>query len=172
MKILLFLITGMWLLAGCENGARKEIRTVMTDVAYNLQQERTVADFDIRLTYLPMHWKKITGVENASAASQMTFRLRVKDRIPGRKPAAATSIHQDVFALVSGGDTLRPLLAERIADGGFNGSEFMVIFPRPVTMADTVLQFLFRDELFTNNKMWFPLYVHKINMIDSISSRL
>lgn len=165
-------IIWMLLLLGCGYGTRKDISTVMMDPANNLVQEKKVADFNIRLTYLPMHWKKLTSTESAAAAGEMTFRLRVTDRIPGRKPAPVAEMQDSMFALIRGKDTLKPLMAERIADGGFNGAEFMVIFPRQAITGDSLLQFLFSDQLFTHHILRFPLNIHQINTIDSISSRL
>lgn len=165
-------IIGVLLLLGCGYTTRKDISTAMMNPTNNLVQEKEVADFNIRLTYLPVHWKKLMDREDPAAAREMTFRVRVTDRMPGRKLAAITAKGDSMFALISGNDTLQPLMAERIADGGFNGAEFMVIFPRQAIADDTLLQFLFCDQLFTNNKMRFPLNVNQINIIDSISSRL
>jgi hypothetical protein len=171
MKIQRYII-GVWLLAGCGYSARKNMTIIMTDPVKNLVQEKNVAGFDIRLTYLPMHWRKLVGAESPAASKEMTFRVRVTDREPGHKIPKDIGLKDGVFALVAGNDTLQPIMSERIAYGGFNGVEFMVVFRRPMISNDMLLTFLFSDQLFTNNKMRFPLIVNQINTIDSISSRL
>lgn len=127
-----------------------------------LLQEKNIHGFAMRLQYLPVKDKNL-----------LCFRLHVKNS------NGMPMIHTDqlrfnygldsLFDFVNVADTVHPVDVIRVANGNINGMEYMLVFPRPHAFSAVNCQLVFRDWLFTNQLMTFPVAGSAIAHIDSFN---
>ncbi len=158
-------ICGLMALVLCACGAGK--KEVMQSVKDNeLLQEKTVNDYVFKLQYMP-HQK----ISEDTALSY--FRLNISNTagvpLKGTDNKAFSYGLDTLFAVVNGTDTITPLDINRIANGTINGVEYMLVFDKQTLYAQPQCKLLFKDWLFTQQLISFPLTGKAIAHIDSLS---
>lgn len=136
----------------------------------NLIQEKQVNGFAIKLQYMP-------PVPNGGEDNSLLyFRLNVTsaDGTPLKKTDDSRFSYgvDSLFSFVNVTDTLAPLDVTRVANGALGGFEYMLVFERPQVWSQVNCKLLFRDHLFTNQLMQFPLSGNAILHIDSLSLKI
>ena len=157
---------------------RLPLSQLMQQKESGLVQEKFVGNTSIRLTYLPLGWEKLTASESADEdQTAMAFRISV---FRGSQDAELTSEIEKkasygvdtLFQLILNHDTLQPLSAERIANGNIGGITYLVTFERRSMTPVEQAAFVYKDWLFTNTRLIFPLRKETILIADSLSHRL
>jgi hypothetical protein len=161
-------IWGLMLLVFYACGASK--KEVMQSVKDNdLLQEKTVNDYVFRLQYMPP--EKIT---EDTALSY--FRLNISNTaglpVKGSGDKAFSYGVDTLFAIVNGTDTIIPVDINRIANGTINGAEYMLVFDKQTLYSQPQCRLLFKDWLFTQQLISFPLSGKAIAHIDSLSLKI
>jgi len=172
MKQCVFLSMLLWGIAGCKSGGKKSVandKMAATDIRV---QEKEFNGTRIMLTYMPPCMQHNAAEEGDT--SEIVFRLNVfSEQLKGAKNAAAERALSygidSLFTLVSGQDSLPALLAQRIANGNLRGVEYLLVFDRERVRNSGQAVLVFKDWLFTNVRMEFPVNILKI---DSISCGL
>ena len=127
-----------------------------------LVQEKNINGFDLRLQYLP---EKDTGL--------LCFRLNIhnNDGTPMKNSDHLKFNYglDSLFAFVNVADTMHPVDVIRIANGNIGGIEYMLLFDRPHALSQVNCQVIFKDWLFTNQLMSFPIEGSTIAHIDSFN---
>lgn len=154
---------GLLILSACSN-SRKEVMQSLKD--NHLLQEKQVNDYVLRLQYLPPE------ARNEDTAL-LYFRLNVRNTA-GRELKVSVDMAfsyglDTLFTIVSGTDTLIPVDVSRIANGTLNGAEYMLVFDKPGVRAFSDSKLLFKDWLFTQQYISFPISGKVISHIDSLS---
>lgn len=172
MRRTIFLSLVLWTMVGCNSSSKPamiDARIKQTDPRV---QEKEFHDTRLVLTYMPPCM--LEEMKMAADTSEVVFRLNVFSeelkQSESRDAARAISYGLDtLFNLVSGADSLPPLLVQRIANGNLRGAEYLLIFNRTALHNRQQVALVFRDWLFTNVRMEFPMDIFKI---DSISCGL
>lgn len=166
-----------WLSLACNNN-REQIRHLMQDAKSGLVQDKQVGDTKVRLTYLPLGWEKLANQQTtAENANEMAFRVNIfhtrnagGNDFPNEKRASDGI--DTLFQLVLNEDTLAPVSAGRITNGDLSGITYLVIFKRERMLPMPPAAVIFKDGLFTNTRLVFPLEKKYMLMADSLSRRL
>jgi hypothetical protein len=77
-----------------------------------------------------------------------------------------------LFGIVNVTDTIHPVDVIRVANGNIGGVEYILLFERPTAYSSVKCFLYFRDELFTQQFVTFPLKGNAINHIDSLSQKI
>ncbi len=151
-----------WLLAliitfglGCARPAGPEaVKNFVEDTHNKVRQRIKTGDITVTATLVTPEYNKAINVKRKDVQQpgddQTTFNIRIEK--PDMKPLAhgkmlyATFDMQQDFSILSGADTLRPLICQKI-ENGLNGSyEYMLAFEkRPYAPGFTLL---YEDKLF------------------------
>lgn len=159
---------GMVLVLGACGAGKKEIMQSVKD--NDLLQEKTINDHTFRLQYMPPQPADIDDTVLAY------FRLNVKNitGVPMKETEGLNYSYglDTLFMLVHAGDTIPPVDVNRIANGTMNGVEYMLVFNRQSLYATDSCKLFFKDWLFTNQLIAFPLKKSAIAHIDSLSLKI
>jgi hypothetical protein len=113
-------------------------------------QEKNSNGFALRLQYMP---DKDSGL--------LCFRLNIhnNDGMPMKNSDHFKFNYglDSLFAFVNVADTLQPVDVIRVANGNISGIEYLLLFNRPHAFSQVNCQLIFKDWLFTNQVMTFPL---------------
>lgn len=127
-----------------------------------LVQEKNINGFALRLQYLPV-----------ADTALLCFRLNVKnsDGMPIKHTDQLRFNYglDSLFDFVNVADTSHPVDVIRVANGNINGMEYMLMFRRPHAYSEVNCELVFRDWLFTNQLMTFPITGSAIAHIDSFN---
>jgi hypothetical protein len=163
------LITGLSLFLVFACGAsKKEVMQSVKDK--NLLQEKTINDYVFRLQYMPP--------ETAASADTalVYFRLNVTNSsgapMKGTSDLGFSYGLDTLFSIVNAGDTISPVDISRIANGTVTGAEYMLVFDKQKIYSQQECKLLFRDWLFTQQFIAFPLSGSAIAHIDSLSLKI
>lgn len=172
MKHFLILNACCLLLLACNNN-REQVKNLMQDAQSRLVQDKQIGDTKVRLTYLPLGWEKQAGLHEEEDATEMAFRVNVNGskQVTVNEKLASYGV-DTLFQLILNRDTLAPVSAERIANGNLSGITYLVIFERRPMLPVQQAMFVFKDWLFTNTRLVFPLERKYILIADSLSHRL
>jgi hypothetical protein len=159
----------LWGMAGCKSGWKSDAVKINTDPRV---QEKEIRGTKLMLTYMPPCMQPNGTSEND--ATEVVFKLNIfSDQLKEVKTREAGQLLSygidTLFMLTSGQDSVAPLLAQRIANGNLRGAEYLLIFERTALQHDKQVTLIFKDWLFTNVRMEFPVDIFKI---DSISCGL
>ncbi len=159
------------------NQAKKELKEKIVSPETNLMQTKEIHETTVVMSYLPSGWlRKQTQDTERDFSSELTFKINIKSangaQLQEISERQAASYGLDtVFQLISGRDTLAPLVAEREANGNIGGVVYLVTFTRPQqTAAD--IQLIYKDWLYTSTRLVFPLKTLFVHQADSLSQRL
>lgn len=167
-----FLSLVLWAMVGCNSSSKPATVDAHIKLADPRVQEKEFHDTRLVLTYMPPCM--LEEMKMAVDTSEVVFRLNIfSEKLKQSKSAeAARAISyglDSLFTLISGADSLPPLLAQRIANGNLRGAEYLLIFNRTALHNRQQVALVFRDRLFTNVRMEFAMDIFKI---DSISCGL
>jgi len=150
------------ILFACSNN-RKEVLDAVK--ASGLSQEKEFNGFALHLQYMPSKDQEL-----------LHFRLNIRssDGTPLKNTGNDRFSYglDSLFALINVTDTLPPVDVVRVANGDINGVEYMLLFDRPAVYSQVNCHLLFRDWLFTNRLMTFPIQGSAIAHIDSLSQKI
>jgi len=124
-----------------------------------LVQEKTVNGFKMTMEYMP-----------SADVNLLHFVLNITDGT-SMKTADGNKFSyglDSLFGLVDVADTLHPVDVVRVANGNISGVQYMVLFDKPLTLHGTDLTLYFKDELFTQQFITFPVKGSAINHLDSL----
>lgn len=165
------------LLAACRQHRVDTLRKTMTDSTNGVVQRKEVNGFTMQLMYMPQYWHRMEkerrpGFEQDS--DEMDFRLRVL------LPAGSGKVNNEalqygldtVFRLVVANDTLGPLYAQQVQDGGIHGLQYLLAFERRPLQNGQQATLVFNDRLFSNTRVQFHFNTSAFQKIDSLSARL
>jgi hypothetical protein len=143
--------------------SKKEIMQAVKD--NDLLQEKTVNGFVLKMQYMPSEDKEL-----------LHFRLNITESNGGAMKGADNNKFSygldSLFGIVNVTDTLHPVDVVRVANGGIGGVQYLVLFDRPAAYSDVKCFLYFRDQLFTQQFITFPLTGAAINHIDSLSQKI
>ncbi|MBV8255079.1 MAG: hypothetical protein JO154_20930 [Chitinophaga sp.] len=172
-------IVGMLVVTGflaC-NQVKKELKEKIVSPETNLIQTKQIHETTVGMSYLPAGWlRKQTQDAERDFNHQLTFKINIKSvngaqlQEVSQRQAASYGL-DTVFQLISGRDTLAPLVAEREANGNIGGVVYLVTFIRPEQPANEML-LVYKDWLYTSTRLVFPLKKLFIHQADSLSQRL
>lgn len=155
------------------NTRKKEMKALYSKENKALIQEKNVAGTLLSVTYMPVHWERMLGRDNPAAEQEMSFKLNIVPPKTISKPQSGMVIDPDtLFLLLAGRDTIPTLFAQQVPNGNPGTAEYLVTFKRIAVEKDATLQLVFKDWVYTNNKLVFPFEIKNIKNIDSLSSRL
>ncbi|TWF40526.1 hypothetical protein FHW36_104208 [Chitinophaga polysaccharea] len=157
------------------NQREKVAKTLYSNQNKSLIQELHAGDVSMSTTYLPVQWERALGRNNPDAASEISFRLNIqlpKTADYKQRTGVAIMNVDTLFGLITGSDTLLPLMAQQIANGNPVAPEYLVTFKRALPERGAVMRLVFKDWIYTSHRMEFPFEVTRIENIDSISNRL
>lgn len=139
-----------------------------------LIQERNVGGILLSVTYMPVYWERLLGRNNPDADQEISFKLNIAPpkTTGSQQQGMATADADTLFLLIAGQDTIPTLFAQQVANGNPSSAEYLVTFKRTALEENSILQLVFKDWVYTHNKMVFPFEVKNIKNIDSLSSRL
>lgn len=163
MRVILTLLTGAVLILACNT--RRQQRESMK--ALSLLDEKEASGWTMRLRYLPskepdsLEWTLVLRVEHASGLPQKIV----------NEPRYSYGI-DSLFEVITPVDTLAPGMAIRVANGQTDGAEYLLTFDRRAFRQPGKVQLRFRDWLFSQRDLYFPLNVVSIHQLDSIYSRI
>jgi hypothetical protein len=129
-----------------------------------LFQEKTVNGFVMRMEYMP-----------SNDVNLLHFVLNVTES--DGTPMKAVNANKfsygldSLFGIVNVTDTLHPVDVIRVANGNIGGMQYMILFDRPPAFSKVNFFLYFRDQLFTQQFIKFPLKGDEINHIDSLRLR-
>ncbi|WP_295121521.1 hypothetical protein [uncultured Chitinophaga sp.] len=159
------------LFAAC-SAKKKTLAEAMKDPG--IRQEKEINKVKVVLSYMPACWQRNLDRGEADT-STMTFRVQVtpdKNSVRQTDNKAASFGTDSLFALVTGGDTIRPIYSERIANGNITGVEYVVAFERRLTGQSNALRFIYMDWLFSAARMEFFYERTNISKVDELSCSL
>ncbi|WP_126243471.1 hypothetical protein [Chitinophaga rhizosphaerae] len=162
MRMVLMLLAGVVMIA-CNT--RKQRVERMKELS--LLDEKRAGSWNMRLKYLPAQnrdtsaWTLVLYVEHISKLPQ-------KELNDPRFSYGTDSL----FQLIASGDTLAPLMVVRVANGQTSGAEYLMTFDRAPLRRPGMVQLRFRDWLFSQRDLYFPLNVPSIYQLDSINTRI
>jgi hypothetical protein len=142
--------------------------------ALGLRQTKQVNGVQLELSYMPRCPEKAAqGAGGVAGENDLSFRLRI---IPARNndlsaPVLSYGI-DTLFDLQVAGGSVAPLMAQRIANGNVRGLEYLLVFDRNVVKEEAVCKVIFKDYLFTNTLLTFPVDIRNANKLDAISCNL
>lgn len=168
MKRRYLLVSALLMLAAC-NGKKKTLATAVKD--RGIRQEKEINKVKVVINYLPACWENNLGTGDADTA-MMTFRVQVtpdKHGIRQTDNKAASFGTDSLFVLVTGGDTLKPVFSERVANGNITGVEYLVAFDRKQTGTSNAIRFIYMDWLFSAARMEFFFERINISKVDELS---
>lgn len=158
-----------WLLAAlllviCACGhSKKEVMQAVKD--NDLLQEKTINGFAFKMQYMP-----------SGDVNMLKFRLNITDANGGSMKAADNNRFSygldSLFGIVNVTDTIHPVDVLRVANGNIGGVEYMLVFDRPTAYSSVKCFLYFRDVLFTQQFITFPLKGSAINHVDSLSQKI
>ncbi|WP_341839414.1 hypothetical protein [Chitinophaga caseinilytica] len=163
MRVLLTLLTGAVLMLACQS--KRQRAEKMRELS--LLDEKEASGWKMRLRYLPENgkdtsaWNLVLRVEHASGLPQKML----------NDPKFSFGI-DSLFEVITPADTVSPFMAIRVANGQTNGAEYMITFDRSALRHSTGVQLRFRDWLFSQRDLYFPLNVTSIHQLDSIYTRI
>lgn len=152
------------LLIMCACGhSKKEIMQAMKD--NDLLQEKTVNGFVLKMQYMP-----------SGDINMLHFRLNITETNGSSMKNADNNKFSygldSLFGIVNVTDTIHPVDVVRVANGNIGGVEYMLLFDRPAAYSEVKCFLYFRDQLFTQQFITFPLKGSAINHIDSLSQKI
>ena len=124
-----------------------------------LMQEKTVNGFKMRMEYMP-----------SADVNLLHFVLNITDGT-AMKTANGNKFNyglDSLFGIVNVADTIHPVDVVRIANGNIGGVQYMVLFDKPLILQGSDLTLYFKDELFTQQLITFPVKGSAINHFDSL----
>ncbi|WPQ60124.1 hypothetical protein SIO70_17415 [Chitinophaga sancti] len=130
-----------------------------------LVQEKNINGFSLSLQYLPSDDKAL-----------LRFRLNINNS--NGSPLKNTDHVRfnygldTLFSFVNVKDTLHPVDVIRVANGNMNGIEYLLLFNRPHAFSQVNCELVFKDWLFTNQLMSFPLEGSAIAHVDSFNQQI
>lgn len=155
----------LFLIAGC-GSAKKEIVRSLKD--NGLVHEKTIHDYGFKLQYMP-------SLEMNEDTALLYFRLNITSNT-GMPEKGADDLNfsygLDTLFSVVGSDTIAPVDVSRVANGKLNGTEYMIVFDKQIMYQQQECKLLFKDWLFTQQVIYFPLSVKAIAHIDSLSQKI
>ncbi|MBW8682705.1 hypothetical protein [Chitinophaga rhizophila] len=159
-------VCALFVFSACGASRKEMMQSVKEN---NLLQEKQVNDYVFRLQYMPP--------EGSNADTSLVyFRMNILNAsgtpVKGTTTPAFSYGLDSLFAIVSGVDTIIPVDATRIANGTLNGAEYMLVFDKQSVLRNVESKLLFRDWLFTQQYISFPLSGNAINHIDSLSLKI
>ena len=161
-------IWGLMLLVlyACGAGKKEVIQSVKDN---DLLQEKIVNDYVFRLQYMP-------PVKITEDTALSYFRLNVFNTagkpLKGSDDKVFSYGLDTLFVVVNGADTISPVDISRIANGTINGAEYMLVFDKQALYAQPQCRLLFKDWLFTQQLISFPMLGKAIAHIDSLSLKI
>jgi hypothetical protein len=152
------------LLLMCSCGhSKKEIMQAVKD--NELLQEKTINGFAFKMQYMP-----------SGDLNMLKFRLNITESNGSAMKAADNNKFSygldSLFGIVNVTDTIHPVDVVRVANGNIGGVEYMLLFDRPAAYSNIKCFLYFRDQLFTQQLITFPLKGSAINHIDSLSQKI
>lgn len=163
MRVLLTLLAGAVLMLACNT--KRQRAEKMKEMS--LLDEKEAAGWKMYLRYLPSkqqdtaEWTLVLRVEHGSGLPQkLVNETRFSYGI------------DSLFEVITPSDTLAPGMAMRVANGQTNGAEYLLSFDRRALHQQGGVQLRFRDWLFSQRDLYFPLNVVSIHQLDSIYSRI
>lgn len=158
-------IAGLLLVACACGHSKKEVMQAMKD--NGLVMEKTVNSYKMRLQYMPPE-KRNMGM--------LSFRLNVTSNNGGPMKDIDEKRFSygldSLFDMIDVTDTLHPVDVVRIANGNIGGAEYLLMFNRPDPSPGINCMVVFRDWLFTNHLITFPMSGKSIAHIDSLSLKI
>ncbi|MGE7775627.1 hypothetical protein ACQKLP_12935 [Chitinophaga sp. NPDC101104] len=162
MRMVVMLLAGVVMIA-CNS--RKQRVEKMKELS--LLDEKSAGNWNMRLRYLPAQnrdtsaWTLVLHVEHVSKLPQREL----------NDPRFSYGT-DSLFEVIVPGDTLAPLMVVRVANGQTDGAEYLLTFDRSKLRPSTGVQLRFRDWLFSQRDLYFPLNVASIYQLDSIYTRI
>lgn len=165
------------MMAACTSGNKNSLKAAMKDPKNGLVQEKRIGGTVVKLTYLPECWERMNGRMQEADHDEMCFKINVfpvnEEGEKKKQDDKRASFGLDtVFQLVLNHDTLKPLQADRVANGNARGIEYLVIFERKPLEAVQQAVVIYKDWLFTSTRLVFPMQKKYIQLTDSLSCRL
>lgn len=164
------------LVAGCSNSNRQQLQTLMQDGSTGLVTGKNIGGTVVTCTYLPRCWDQPGARDVADTDRELSFKIHIRADKPDMKEKSASQAAnyglEDAFQLVSGKDTLAPVIAQRIANGNMGGVEYLVTWQRPALEEKQNAVLIFKDKVFTATRLVFPLKINSLLQSDSLSCRL
>ncbi|WP_157962973.1 hypothetical protein [Chitinophaga deserti] len=163
MRVILMLLTGAVLILACNT--KQQRAKQMKELS--LLDEKEASGWKMRLHYLPSKsrdtsdWSLVLRIEHSSGLPQKML----------NEPKFSYGI-DSLFEVISPTDTLSPFMAIRVANGQTNGAEYMLTFDRKALREQGAMQLRFRDWLFSQRDLFFPLNLASIHQLDSIYTRI
>lgn len=138
-----------------------------------LRQEKEVNNVKMELSYMPRCPEKAEkGLGGVAGENDLSFRLLVFPAKRSDLSAQVLSYGIDtLFDLQLTGGSVAPVMAQRIANGNVRGIEYLLVFDRSMVKEDAV-KVVFKDYLFTNTLLTFPIDIRNANKLDAISCNL
>lgn len=147
------------LLCACGGQKREKIKEELKKV--ELSQDQEANGFLYHMQYLPDGDKNMLQfVVNITETSGRPMKIKNADQFSYGLDS--------LFGLVNVKDTLFPVDVMRIANGNMGGIQYMLVFERPHAYSDFNLSLFFKDKLFSNQFISFPLTKAAIYHIDSL----
>lgn len=152
----------MLLATGCVNRQKQIMQATKDD---GLLQEKTIKGFVFKMQYMHTEDKAL-----------LHFVVNIRDSngngVNGADENRFSYGLDSLFGIVNVTDTLHPVDVIRVANGGIGGVQYLVLFDRPLAYSDVNLFLFFKDQLFTQQFITFPLKGNAINHIDSLSQKI
>ena len=157
-----FLAIAFLMAVGCANRQKEIMQATKDD---GLLQEKTVNGFVLKMQYLSSEDKELLHfVVNIAESNGAPMK--------GTDDSKFSYGLDSLFGIVNVTDTIHPVDVVRVANGDIGGVQYMVLFDRPAAYSDVNLFLFFRDQLFTQQFIKFPLKGSAINHIDSLSQKI
>lgn len=154
---------------------KSKVREGYRNQGNELVQSRNVSGTMVTITYMPACWEQALGRKNEDIGKEMTFRVNVQ-LPPGTGLPRNANPNVDrvdtAFQLTAKDSDRYPVFAQRVANGNTRGVEYLVSFERRNGDTTGEIQFLFKDWIFTHNKLRFSFDTKNIKNIDAISCGL
>ncbi|WP_341836433.1 hypothetical protein WJU16_00845 [Chitinophaga pollutisoli] len=163
MRVILIYTCAALLFLSCS--ANRQSAEKMKELS--LLDEKEASGWRMRLNYLPSNprdttdWSLVLRVEHESGLPQQII----------NEPRFSFGI-DSLFEVITSMDTLAPYMAIRIANGMTNGAEYMLTFNRQSVLKNGDIQLRFKDWLFSQRELYFPVNMISIHQLDSIYSRI
>ncbi|SFD83850.1 hypothetical protein SAMN05518672_103445 [Chitinophaga sp. CF118] len=149
-------VIALLMTVGCADRQKKIMQATKDE---GLLQEKTVNGFVLKMQYMSSEDKEL-----------LHFVVNITESNGSPVKGADNNMFSygldSLFGIVNVTDTLHPVDVIRVANGGIGGVQYMVLFDRPAAYSDVNLFLFFRDRLFTQQFITFPLKGSAINRID------